>query len=86
MSHTKKTPAQRYGKLWNSISFDLSGARKKRSNDESQPIIGTLNIANKSFDITWTEASRIINQLHDGQQNFNTATRLGLLDKGAGTY
>jgi|TARA_B100001094_G_C18068557_1_gene738757 hypothetical protein len=82
----KKSPAQRYGKLWNTISFNLSGARKKRSKDESQPIIGTLNIDNKRFDITWTEASRIIDELHDGQQAFNTATRIGMLDRTAGTH
>ena len=51
----------------------------------TQPLIGSLCIGGKEFEITFSEASRIMDTLKDGQYQYNTARRLGMLDAGTGT-
>ena len=76
----------RYGKLWNTIGFNLEGARRNQASKQAGvPIIGTLEIGNKSFDITWTEANRLIDTLNDAKHQYNVAERLGMLEPGTGT-
>jgi hypothetical protein len=85
-NHNQKRPFDptRYGKLWANINFEL---RDEPAYVETgkQPIIGSLMIAGRSIDVTWSETNRIIEQLYDGQHRFNVAKRLGMLNKGSGT-
>lgn len=76
----------RYGKLWNTINFSLEGARtNQKAKAEGVPIIGTFMIGGKSFDITWSEANRIMDTLHDAKHQYNVAERMGMLEPGTGT-
>ena len=83
---SKPKNLDRYGKLWNTIEFSLEGARRnQKAKAEGVPVIGTLSIGGKSFDITWTEATRIMETLQDAKHQYNVAERLGMLEPGTGT-
>ena len=83
---SKPKNLDRYGKLWNTIEFSLEGARKNQhAKSEGVPVIGTLSIGGKKFDITWTEASRIMDTLQDAKHQYNVAERMGMLEPGTGT-
>jgi len=83
---SKPKDPNRYGKLWNTIDFSLEGARKNaQAKAEGIPIIGTFMIGGKKFDITWTEATRIMDTLHDAKHQYNVAERMGMLEPGTGT-
>ena len=83
---SKPKNPDRYGKLWNTIEFSLEGARKNaQSKAEGIPVIGTLKIGGKSFDITWTEATRLMETLQDAKHQYNVAERMGMLEPGTGT-
>ena len=78
-------PAEKYGEMWASINFNLEGARRHYHTKKDVPVIGTLEIGGKSFDITWSEANRIIRSLEDGKHQYNVAQRMGMLEPGTGT-
>ena len=83
---SKPKNLDRYGKLWNTIEFSLEGARKNaHAKSEGIPIIGTFMIGGKKFDITWTEATRIMETLQDAKHQYNVAERMGMLEPGTGT-
>jgi len=86
-STTKQDPAK-YGKNWAGIEFQLmTGAKAHNPTPPAnQPIIGTLCIGSKKVEVTFSEANRIINELFQGQQAYNTAKKLGQLEDGMGTY
>jgi len=78
----------KYGANWGSIEFQLmTGAKAKNViAPAEQPIVGTLVIGGKRVDLTFSETNKIITELVEGQQAYNTAKRLGSLDTGMGTY
>jgi len=86
--HSKpKFNPDKYGKLWNGIDFKLAkGMKAQRPTPPAeQPLIGSLCIGGKEFEITASEASRIMDTLKDAQYQYNNARRLGMLDAGTGT-
>lgn len=84
--HNKFNP-DKFGKLWNEINFKLAKGMKalRPIPPAEQPIIGSLCIGGKEFEITFSESSRIMDTLKDGQYQYNVARRLGMLDAGTGT-
>lgn len=77
----------KYGKLWHGINFKLAkGMKAQRPTPPAeQPLIGSLCIGGREFEITASEASRIMDTLKDAQYQYNTARRMGMLDAGTGT-
>ena len=82
-----KFNAEKFGKLWNGIKFELMHGHKALEPiaPAEQPLIGSLVIGGKKFEITWSEANRIMDTLKDAQVQYNNAKRLGMLEAGAGT-
>jgi hypothetical protein len=68
---------KKYGSNWESIGFELNHSRTKDS--EGVDIIGFLLIDRHRIPITWTEASKICQELDDGKYTYNVAKRLGIL-------
>jgi hypothetical protein len=87
MSTTDADPAK-YGKHWANINFELMTGAKALTptHPATQPIIGTLVLGNKKVEITFSEANRIMSEIVQGQQAYNTAKKLGQLEAGMGTY
>jgi len=89
IKHNQKKPFEpgRYGKNWGSIKVELAKGNKAINPiaPATQPIIGTLCIGNMQVDITFSEANRIIEELHDAKNRYNVANRLGMLDAKSGT-
>lgn len=77
----------KYGKLWGTVSSELmTGIKAKNPQGEcNQPIIGTLIIAGKRFELTHSETNRVIQELYDMQDIFSKAKRIGMLEAGSGT-
>lgn len=87
MSTTDVDPAK-YGKNWSNIEFQLMTGAKALNPlpPATQPIIGTLVVGDKRVEITFSEANRIMSEIVQGQQAYNTAKKLGQLEAGMGTY
>ena len=87
MSTTKVDPAK-YGKNWAGIEFQLAtGAKTKQAiAPATQPIIGSLVIGNAVVELTFSETNKIITEIVQGQQAYNTAKKLGQLESGMETY
>ena len=87
MSTTKVDPAK-YGKNWSAIEFELMTGNKalKATPPANQPIIGTLVIGNKRVELTFSESNKILTEIVQGQQAYNTAKKMGCLEEGMGTY
>lgn len=85
--HRSKFNPDKFGKLWNAIDFKLAKGSKalRPIPPAEQPIIGSLCIGGEEFEITFSESSRIMDTLKDGQYQYNIARRLGMLDTGTGT-
>jgi len=77
----------KYGDLWGSISFELMTGVKATNPipPSTQPKIGTLVVGKHRMEITFSESNRIIEQLYDAQNIYNTAKRMNMLEKGTGT-
>lgn len=90
IKHNQKKPFEpgRYGKNWNNITVELAKGSKAINPiaPATQPIIGTLCIGNMKVDITFSEANRIAEELHDAKHRYNVANRLGMLEANGGTY
>ncbi len=86
-TQSKHNPG-RYGKYWQDIEVEMmTGAKAVNPvHPATQPIIGTLCVGSKRMEITFSEANRIIEQLHDAKYRFNIANRLGMLEATDGTY
>ena len=87
MSTTKVDPAK-YGKHWAGIEFQLAtGAKSKQPTaPATQPIVGSLVIGNAVVELTFSETNKIITEIVQGQQAYNTAKKLGQLELGMETY
>ena len=65
----------------------MTGAKAKNPiAPATQPIIGTLILGSKKVELTFSEANKIMTEIVQGQQAYNTAKKLGLLEEGMGTY
>jgi len=86
-TRSKFDPAK-YGKHWSTIDFELAKGAKASSPmaPATQPLIGSLCIAGKKIDITFSEANKIMETLHDAKHQYNVAKKLGMLDATTGTY
>tara|TARA_R110000764_G_scaffold46550_1_gene104402 strand:+ start:5223 stop:5549 length:327 start_codon:yes stop_codon:yes gene_type:complete len=79
-TRTKLEPA-RFGKHWSTIDFKLAKGRKALVPTEpaNQPLIGSLCIAGREIEITFSEANRIMETLNDAKHQYNVAKRIGAL-------
>jgi len=71
----------KYGKVWNTVSFDHKWNRVPIG-DAKQPVIGSLCIDGKEVHLTFTECNRIIEVLEDAKQTHNIGNRMGKMDNG----
>jgi len=89
IQHNQKKPfnPNKFGKIWGTISTILmTGAKAKYpQGDSNQPIICTLHIASKQFELTHSETNRLIEELYDAQSTYKKASRLGMLEADGGT-
>ena len=90
IKHNQKKPfnPNKFGKIWNTIGTELmKGPKAKNPQGEAnQPIICTLKIDGKRFEMTHSETNRLIEELYDAQSTYRKASRIGMLDSGTGTY
>ena len=84
---SKFDPAK-YGKNWGNIDFKLAKGNKAKNPvaPATQPVIGSLCIAGEEIEITFSEANKIMEILHEAKHQYNVAKRIGMLDAGTGTY
>ena len=84
----KQFNPNKYGKLWSTIVCELmKGAKAKVPQaDTDQPLIGTLVIDGKRFELTFSETNRLRETMLDMQNMYKKAKRLGMLDEGTGTW
>jgi hypothetical protein len=87
MSTTSNDPAK-YGQNWTNIEFQLMTGDKatKVVPPATQPIIGTLVVGNKRIELTFSEANKVMTEIQQGQQAYNTAKKMGALETNMGTY
>ena len=90
IKHNQKKPfnPNKYGKIWSTISTELMKGPKAKNpqGDSNQPIICTLKIDGKRFELTHSETNRMIESLYDAQSTYKKALRLNMLDSTSGTY
>ncbi len=89
IKHNQKKPfnPKKFGSLWSSIHTTLmKGVKAKNPQGEAnQPLICTLHIDNKRFELTHSETNRLIEELFEAQSTYKKALRLGMLDANSGT-
>ena len=89
IKHNQKKPfnPNKFGKLWGGINTTLmKGAKAKNPQGEAnQPLICTLHIGGKKFELTHSETNRLIEELHEAQSTYKKALRLGMLEHNSGT-
>jgi len=79
-NQNKQFNPKKYGPTWEHIKFELRPDNLKIPEGANQPIIGTLFLGECGhIDLTYTECTKIIDTLHDGQYASNIAQRLGAL-------
>ncbi len=87
--HNQKKPfnPNKFGKLWRTIETKLmKGVKAKQPQGEAtQPIICTLHIGSKRFEMTHSETNKMIEAMADAQDVYKKALRLGMLDSTDGT-
>jgi hypothetical protein len=76
----KFNPAK-YGKVWNTMSFEHMWNRVPVG-EAKQPVIGKLLIGGKVVELTFTECNKLIETLEDAKYSYNVGTRLGRSDNG----
>ena len=90
INHSQKKPfnPNKFGNLWQTIEFELmTGSKAKNPQGESnQPIICTLKVGGKRFELTHSETNRMVETLLEAQSTYKKAARIGMLDSGTGTY
>jgi len=81
IKHNQKKPfnPKRFGEIWNTISWDLRYGNQTPKGDCVQPTMGWFHIDGKRFEITWTEANKIIEALNDMQNVYAKAKRMDII-------
>jgi len=79
-TRTKLDPA-RFGKHWSTIDFKIAKGRKALVATEpaNQPLMGSLCIAGREIEITFSEANRIMETLNEAKHAYNVSKRMGML-------
>ena len=80
---TKFNPSK-FGSNYSSIYWKAKPGLAPQG-EANQPVIGTLNIAGKQVDLTFSETNKLIEVLLDGQQASKISRRLGTPANGAGS-
>tara|TARA_B100000519_G_C14200858_1_gene417818 strand:- start:939 stop:1265 length:327 start_codon:yes stop_codon:yes gene_type:complete len=80
---TKFNPAK-FGSNWSSIYWKAKPGLSPQG-DANQPVIGTLNLAGKQVDLTFSECNKIIETLADAKEASKISVRLGTTSNGAGS-
>ena len=80
---TKFNPSK-FGANWASIYWKAKPGLTPMG-DANQPVIGTLSIACKQIDLTFSETNKLIETLLDGQQASKISRRLGTSANAAGS-
>jgi hypothetical protein len=80
--HNQKRPfnPQRYGKIWNTIHYDLRYGNQTPVGDATAPTMGWICIDGKKHEVTWTEANKLIDTLNDMQNVYAKAKRMGIIN------
>jgi hypothetical protein len=73
---TKFNPSK-FGPTWASIFWNGKPGLTPQG-DANQPIIGTLNIAGKQIDMTFSECNKLIETLIDAKEAARTSKRLDM--------
>jgi len=73
---TKFNPAK-FGSTWASIFWKGKPGLTPQG-DANQPVIGSLNISGKEFDLTFSECNKLIETLIDAKEAARTSKRLGM--------
>ena len=79
--HNQKKPfnPEKYGKLWNTIHYDLRYGNQIPVGEAIQPTMGYIHIDGHKFEVTWTESNKLIETLRDMQDAYTKAKRLGVI-------
>jgi len=80
---TKFNPSK-FGSTWASIFWKGKPGLSPQG-EANQPIIGTLNIAGKEIDLTFSECNKLIETIVDGKEAAKVSRRLGTTANGAGS-
>jgi|TARA_R110000822_G_scaffold29054_31_gene85998 hypothetical protein len=80
---TKFNPSK-FGSTWASI-FWKGKPGLTAQGEANQPVIGSLNIGGKQFDLTFSECNKLIETLIDAKEAARTSKRLGTTSNGAGS-
>ena len=73
---TKFNPSK-FGKTWASIYWKGKPGLTPQG-EANQPVIGTLNIGGKGFDLTFSECNKLIETLIDAKEAARTSKRLDM--------
>ncbi len=81
IKHNQKKPFNpgRYGKIWNTIGFKLRYGNQTPMGDANQPTMGYLLIDGKKHEVTWTEASKIIEAMVALKDVYTKAKRMDMI-------
>ena len=80
---TKFNPSK-FGPTWASI-FWKSKPGLSPMGEANQPVVGSLNIGGKQFDLTFSECNKLIETLIDAKESARVSKRLGTTANAAGS-
>ncbi len=83
IKHHSKKPFNpgRYGKLWNTIGFKVRYGNQKPIGDATQPTMGYLLIDGKKYEVTWTEANKVMEAMTALKDVYAKAKRMGMIEE-----
>ena len=67
----------KFGSTWASIFWKGKPGLSPQG-DANQPVIGSINISGKEFDLTFSECNKLIETLIDAKEAARTSKRLGM--------
>ena len=78
-----KKRTQKLGKFYNSIDFEVKSdySTEEFSNNPNKPVVGTFEIGNKRFPLTFSELNLIEQTVRDAKEVVNKGYALGISGK-----
>lgn len=78
-----KKRTQKLGKFYNSIDFEVKSDynTEEFSNNPNKPVVGTFEIGNKQFPLTFSELNLIEQTVRDAKEAVNKGYALGISGK-----
>ncbi len=78
-----KKRTQKLGKFYNSIDFEVKSdySIEEFSNNPNKPVVGTFEIGNKRFSLTFSELNLIEQTMRDAKEAVNKGYALGISGK-----